>query len=375
MKVLFIGVYRDGTGWAHAAIDYILALDHAGVDVVPRPIRFNALKFPVPERILELEQKSSFGCDIVIQHILPHFMEYNGNFKKNIAMFELESTSFAHTTWPEHINMMNIAWLTSTYAKDICEYSNVSIPTEVVLHTTDVSKYQKQYAPLDIPAVDGEFIFYTIADVNNRKNLSALIRAFHTEFDPSEPVSLLIKATRYGQHPAKVLTELQNHCNQVKAGLKLHSKMEYYKPEILVPNVTDDETVYRLHNTCDCFVMPSCGEAWCIPAFDAMAFGKTPIVTNWSGFLDYMTEDTGWLANCYMQQAFGGSDSFQSIYTGREKWAVVDIEHLGKCMRQAYENEELREQKAEAGKLRAYDFSYDVIGPKLRSKLESYVQQ
>src|SRR4051794_36217063 len=128
MKVLFIGVYRDGTGWAHAAIDYILALDHAGVDVVPRPIRFNALKFPVPERILELEQKSSFGCDIVIQHILPHFMEYNGNFKKNIAMFELESTSFAHTTWPEHINMMNIAWLTSTYAKDICEHSNVSIP-------------------------------------------------------------------------------------------------------------------------------------------------------------------------------------------------------------------------------------------------------
>ena len=41
MKVLFIGCYRDGTGWAKAAGDYILAMDAAGIDVVCRPLKLN----------------------------------------------------------------------------------------------------------------------------------------------------------------------------------------------------------------------------------------------------------------------------------------------------------------------------------------------
>ena len=36
MKVLYFGHYKEGTGWAQAAIDYILALDSVGVDVVCR---------------------------------------------------------------------------------------------------------------------------------------------------------------------------------------------------------------------------------------------------------------------------------------------------------------------------------------------------
>ena len=34
-----------------------------------------------------------------------------------------------------------------------------------------------------------------------------------------------------------------------------------------------EEDIYSIHSSCDCFVMPSYGEAWCIPAFDAMGFG------------------------------------------------------------------------------------------------------
>ena len=41
MKVLYLGCYRDGTGWAHSAIDYILSLDAAGIEVVPRFIKLN----------------------------------------------------------------------------------------------------------------------------------------------------------------------------------------------------------------------------------------------------------------------------------------------------------------------------------------------
>jgi glycosyltransferase involved in cell wall biosynthesis len=339
--------------------------------VIPRPLRLNNTNFEIPQRIVELEGKTTQGSDIVIQHVLPHMMEYSGHFKKNIALFELETTSFAHNKWAEHINIMDEAWLTSGHAEQICKNSGVNIPTTTILHTTDMSKYSKTYECLDIPN-DNEFTFYTIADMNNRKNISAIIRAYHTEFDPSEPVALLIKMSKYGMTPQATLDELKNHCNQLKQGLKLYPKIDYYKPEILVPNVVDDETIYRLHSSCDCFVSTSCGEAFCYPAFDAMAFGKTPIVTNWSGYTDYINDNTGWLVNSYMQQAFGGTDAFQSIYTGHESWAVVDINHLRRCMREAYEDKNLREKKSAAGKQRACDFSYEVIGPKLRKVLESY---
>jgi glycosyltransferase involved in cell wall biosynthesis len=373
MKLLFLGVYRDGTGWGHAAIDYILALDKAGVDVVCRPIKLNNIKFPIPQRIAELEAKPADNCDVCIQHILPHMMEHCGDFKACLGMFELETSSMIHTFWPEHINLMDAALLTSSHAKKICEESDVIKPQHVILHATDVEKYERDYTPLDIPGTDGEFIFYTIGEMNNRKNIGAIIRAFHTYFDPSEPVSLVIKCSKYGLRPEDTLAELKNHCNKIKEGLKLYPKMEYYKPEILITNVVEDELIYRLHTTCDCFVSASCGEAWCIPAFDAMGFGKTPIVTNWGGFTDYITSETGWLVDSYMQQAFGGGDSFQSIYTGRERWAVVDVDALGQCMRIAYEKKESRNWKAEKGKAAIKNFSHEVIGLKLRGVLEQYV--
>ena len=88
MKVLYIGCYRDGTGWAQAAVDYILSMDAAGIDVVPRPVKLNERKPELPQRILELEKKSDKNCDVCVQHVLPHMLDYNGRFKKNIILYD-----------------------------------------------------------------------------------------------------------------------------------------------------------------------------------------------------------------------------------------------------------------------------------------------
>ena len=59
MKVLYLGHYREFSGWAKAAIDQILALDSVGVDVVCRSIDLtNNLNKDLPDRIIELEEKS-----------------------------------------------------------------------------------------------------------------------------------------------------------------------------------------------------------------------------------------------------------------------------------------------------------------------------
>ena len=60
MKILYIGHYKEGSGWSNAAINNILALDSIGIDVVCRNIKLTNSENEVPERIKELEQKHDF---------------------------------------------------------------------------------------------------------------------------------------------------------------------------------------------------------------------------------------------------------------------------------------------------------------------------
>ena len=71
--MLYIGNYKDGTGWGNAAAHNILALHSAGVDVVPRAITFEEKQTESPE-ISALEKKPATNIDVCIQHTLPLYI-------------------------------------------------------------------------------------------------------------------------------------------------------------------------------------------------------------------------------------------------------------------------------------------------------------
>jgi len=64
MKILYVSHHKEGTGWGQAAVDYILSMDSAGLDVVPRAVKINNRNPNIPNRILQLERKSSKGFTI-----------------------------------------------------------------------------------------------------------------------------------------------------------------------------------------------------------------------------------------------------------------------------------------------------------------------
>ncbi len=373
MKVLYIGVFRDGTGWGQAATDYILALDAAGVDVVPRALKLNARQHTPPARVLELEAKSSRGADVVIQHILPHHYDYNGRML-NVGLFASETSDFATSTWSDRLNTMDAVICINHQQVNAAWRSGVRVPISVVGHATDISRFQQSYQPLDQlkPYREaGEFLFYTVGEMVRRKNLAALLKAFHLEFDPSEPVQLVIKTDMPGKSPQESRKHVEAFCSEIKRGLKLHGgKIENYKDEVLITDRLTEHGMMRLHAACDCFVQPSYGEAWSIPAFDAMAMGRTPIVTDCTGFRDYLSDTEGWLVQSHEEPVFGVNDTFEDLFVGTETWHAVDIKHLRRAMREAYEEESLREEKAASGVARAYDFSYEAIGLTFKKALQ-----
>ena len=116
MKVLYINNYKDGTGWSNAGINNILALDSAGIDVVPRAITFEDQHHDYPERIKELEQTPTNGCTVCIQHTLPHLYSYDYR-SKNIGCLDTERSHFKVTGWQYYINLMDEVWVPTSAVK------------------------------------------------------------------------------------------------------------------------------------------------------------------------------------------------------------------------------------------------------------------
>ncbi len=358
-KILFIGNYRDGTGWGHAALGYILALDKAGYDVVCRPLRFNNISFPLPNRILELEAKSDYKPDVVIQNTLPHFFEYDGAAKQ-IGLAYFETSNFTQSTWPEYCNLMDELWVPCEHNAIAAKQSGVTKPIKVIPFAFDTSVYDQTY-PAFAYKDACKFTFYYIGEFNKRKNIAALLKAFHTEFGLDEQVELIIKTTPAGL-PQNFQEHIGEYINEVKKGLKLYPTLERYHKEKVICEYWDDSVVYGLHQTCDCFVTASYGEAFAIPCVDAMGFGKKIVAPRHTGFLDYLNSDE--MVVSYPDDCFGAVGGFADLYTATSEWYNVSIKGLRHAMRTAFEQE-----KVTFGRARVEAFSLDNIAGKLKEVL------
>jgi len=368
MKVLYIGCYRDGTGWGQAATDYILSLDSIGVQVVPRPVKLNSNLIELHPRIAQLENRDSSGCDICIQHVLPHMMDHNPRFKKNIALYATETSNFKRSGWSRRINFMDEAWVINNQMVEASRNSGVEIPIKVVPHATNFGKFDTNYNKIEFLDND-TFKFYFIGELNERKNLRAFLKAFHSEFRKSDNVSIVIKTSKHGVSPEQCASEVRDICNEVKVGLKLYPNLNDYKEDLIITDRLSEVDMMRLHASCDCFVMPSYGEAWSIPCFDAMGFGKTPICTNIGGMSDFIG-NAGFLIEGRQEPVYGMLNTFPYLFTAEEEWCSIDISELKKVMRHVYENRESLEEMRNLGAKNAYDYSYPKIGALMKKLIE-----
>ena len=361
MKILYIGNYRDGTGWANACAGNILALDAAGVDVVPRAISFETQDKNYPTRIVELEKQhknrsSNCDCDVVIQHTLPHLYCYNSSYK-NIGFCDTESHNFSTTGWQYSINMMDELWVPSQQNVEAAKRSGVTIPIKIVPHSVDISQYKNTEGD-KIQQMDGCFTFGFVGEFMERKNVKALIQAFHIEFGTREPVNMFIKTSRVS------LEMVQDYCTQVKKGLKIRKD---YKKEIVVAGIMPKQDYISVLSQVNCFVMPSRGEAFCIPALEAMALGVPSIYTEGIG-MDFCV---GRPVESRLTPCFGAVDTLLDLDTAATSWSEIDVLKLSKAMRDAYNQYGTEEEKTikEECRIQAENFDHEPIGKRMKELL------
>ena len=324
MKVLYIGHYRDGTGWANAAVNNILALHKAGIDVVPRAVSYNNRDSEYPQQIKDLELKSSYGCDVCIQHVLPHLYNYSSKYKKNIGYLATETTNFKDVGWAQHCNMMDQIWVPSLASKGSCRLSGVKSDIQIVPHSLDISSYLACEEGRQIQELKNSFNFVFIGEFTERKNIQALLKAFYSEFDLMEPVNLFIKTS------GKDLEYINNYCEQVKSGLKLRKK---YKKEIVVSGKLSEKDYIAVLKQCHVFVMPSRGEGFCIPALEAMSVGIPVISTANTGLDDF---SSSFKVESHKTPCFGAVDTLPHLDSASSEWYEINLQQLKFIMRSMY---------------------------------------
>jgi glycosyltransferase involved in cell wall biosynthesis len=372
MKVLYFGHYKEGTGWAQAAIDYMLAMDSIGIDVVCRNVNLTGVEYPVPDKILELEKKPTYGAEYCIQHLLPHHLVGTGSFKKNVAYFAGETTTIKHQPWFVHLEQMDEVWVPNTDLWQALSLDNLITPNgiKVLPHTKDIDSYNKQTEVINIPEAEGKFKFYYIADLSERKNLISTLRCFHSEFSASDNVSLILKTKKHGAPPQELADHVKNISNSVKKRLRIFSNIEYYVDDIIIAEEVSGDVISGIHKYADCFLGISRGEGWSIPAFDAMAHGNTPICSNFGGpkeFIDSENESTGCLVDGQLSVCDCPDAAFPEIFTGQENWFQPNEIKTKRAMRHYYEQRKSIDRNA--GLEQAKKFSYENIGNKIKEFL------
>tara|TARA_Y100001938_G_scaffold148102_1_gene230896 strand:- start:291 stop:1433 length:1143 start_codon:yes stop_codon:yes gene_type:complete len=373
MKVLYIAHYREFGGWSQAAIDQMLALDSVGVDVVCRNITLTSDRNDIPSKILEFENKDSSNCDVCIQHVLPHHLVGSQNFQKNIAFLESESLSIRILSWFPQLEMMDEVWVANQTLLKSLQRDGLDSKVRLVHHATDIKKYERKHKSIIIPDIKDTFKFYYAGDLNDRKNLECISTCFHSEFDKSEDVSLVLKVNKFGHSPEAIHQRLDSILTKVKTELRIYPDLSDYKKEAVITNKLPEQDMHRLHDSCDCFLLPSRGEAWSIPALDAVGFGSTPICSNFGGpaeFIDDGDVFTGFCVDGVYSCCKCSDSAFPDMFTAREFWFTPCEQQIMQAMRGYYESwksdpEKHARKARDAGLKAVQSFSYENVGQKM----------
>jgi glycosyltransferase involved in cell wall biosynthesis len=374
MKVLYVGHYKEAGGWANAAKGLMLALDSVGVDVVCRNVTLTR-DMHVSEKIRELEKKDTNNVDFCIQNVLPHHLVGSSKFKKNIAYHLLESTNLKYNSWMLNLKHMDEVWVPCEDNKKELISSGLEVVKSIPL-AFDLSLYNKQTddKSFNFKAYGAEnaYKFYTIANLNRRKNIESILRSYYSAFHPQDDVVLILKINKHGYSKAETFEYINHICKSVRNSMGIYEEHEHYNNIIVMVDPMQDQEILNLHQSCDCFVNLSHGEAWSIPSFEAMCFGNHPICVNWGGPREYIqmsNKNTGWLVNYCWQTCSNQDAAFSNIFRGNEFWVYPDEKEAAEAMRYYYGNRYL--PKNNDGLLCAEKFGLNKVGNKIKEMLET----
>ena len=322
MKILYISHQKENSGYGQSCRWYLQALKETGFEISSYPI---ILGKPGDFKD-DTEYNKITDCDIVINHTLPHYWSYNGQFDKNIGILLKETDNIEFTDWQQYIDMMDQIWIPNN-----ANNKYITIPQPI-----DINRYTKNIPTMNIDETRGTYVFYTICEATKRKNLSGLITAYYQAFNYSDPVSLILKVNKSGYSTEQVEREVQDLIDKIAGGCRLYQdKMDYPRVFVIGQNWNDDQ-ILALHKFGDCYVCDSYGESINLSMLDAIGLNKN-VITSYNDSCYYQKFGRINIIQSFFESCYGNIDAFPGHVTSREIWRAADPTNFSVKMREIYE--------------------------------------
>jgi len=351
-RILYIAPVRDFSGYAAASRGYINALHRAGADLVVRAIRYDradaGTEYTPTALEKELLLKPLDNIDVVIQHTTPNELRPVAG-KVNIAVVAWETDRIPEY-WVKKLNQFDAVITFCQTSVDAFVNSGVTVPVTKIPHTFDIPSYTLDgLTEIESPSApdlfQDKFVFYNISQLSTKKGIDVLLRAYLTEFHGADKDKVILILKTYidmsNRHSER--DRIKAFVAGVKNALRLSANE--YPPLMVICNTLSDERIKRIHFTGDAYVCSSRAEGWCIPAFEALAYGKKLITTTWGGMGEFALLDSKDLAssirnNVYevgytLEPLVGQHHGDPELYTARDNIAEPSVRSMMKQMRQA----------------------------------------
>lgn len=373
-KTLFVGPLRDFSGYASASRDYVRALNDSGLRLVTRDLRYDGGKYERNHFEKTVASRDVQNVNIVIQQTTPNEMHpKEGCF--NVGVFCWETDRIPEL-WVKQLNLMDLVVVPCEQNRLVAKRCGVLTPVELIPYSCDSSRYKQKPEPYVMQGVDNCFKFLAICQYSKKKGIDPLLKAYLSEFSGNENVVLLLK-TYFG--PNDGIQEQQKMHEIIKV-VKNALRLKSYPKIQLIHQVLSHEDINRLYATADCYCLPSRGEGWGVPHFDALGYGLPAIATKGTGPEVFINDDCGWLVESHDSPCVDMPHPHDFMYTARDNWKEPQVCDLMRCMREAYNLWSNRftnpkwERMCESAKSRIEDFDNGVIGPQLRDVILKYYE-
>jgi glycosyltransferase involved in cell wall biosynthesis/SAM-dependent methyltransferase len=320
------GYFQSELGVGEAARRVVEALDAAHVPVLPvqgsvvppsrRGQDFGSVGAVAPFAI-NLVCVNADGLPAFARDVGPAFFAN----RYTIGHWAWEVTLFPER-WHEAFSYLDEVWVHSDHLLDTLAAVS-PIPVRKLRMPVEVPPPPLlSRAELGLPEGTLFYFMFDYHSVFERKNPLALVEAFKRAFAPEDGMQLVLKCINAPSDPA-------NHERLLLAAA------ERQDIRVIDRYVTATERDAMLA-ACDCYVSLHRAEGFGFTIAEAMYLGKAVIATGYSGNLDYMPPETGWLVPYELAPIGEGHDP----YPPEGVWADPDLDAAAAAMRAVADDRE-----------------------------------
>jgi glycosyltransferase involved in cell wall biosynthesis len=293
--------WGPGDGYGDAAVQYMLALEAAGVDVTWTPLLWEPEE-PDPRVWADYDGAHARLAHVpvevdtvVVHHPADGAHRWRDGTARRQVLFTTWETDRVPHGWTAACAEWDTVMVPSTFNRDALLADGFTGAVHAVPHC---ARTVGQVESAQFDRLDDRFVFYTIGTWSTRKAMADTIRAFLDAFGRDDDVALLVKTS-----PVNQIAVARAHRGEDPGGPNrfpvatwpavaalLAGRADVPELQLVTEHLTAEE-IDGLHARGDCFLSLTRSEGWGLCIADALVFDNPVVVTGWGGQLDYLGAD------------------------------------------------------------------------------------